>query len=189
MGLIKLSPAIVMATMIMMGQEAAGADDAPATLARLELDWANAVERNDVDAIGRFLHPDFTFTSPTGAIANRKDHLEDFRKGNSRFTLVALSEVEARVYGDLAVVTSRPTIDGMAKVNGNVINLKCQAARWTDTLIRRNDSWTCVARHQSNIPPPSTRAKVLLEQRLSENLFCSGAGLKTRARRSKRVFD
>jgi len=145
-------------------------DDAVKTLAKLELDWANAVERNDVDAIARFLHPDFTFTSPRGGIADRASHLDDFRNGNSRFTLVALSEVEVRVYGQRAVVTSRPTIDGMVKANGSVITMKCQRARWTDSLIFQDGAWTCVARHQSNIPPPATSATPVLEQILKEKV-------------------
>lgn len=144
--------------------------DATKTLMKLELDWAAAVERNDVETIGRFLHPDFTFTSPTGGIANRKGHLEDFRNGNSRFTLVALSEVEVRVYGQMAVVTSRPTINGTVKVNGNVITLKCQGARWTDSLIVQDGSWTCVARQQSNIPGAATKTKTVLEQLLKEKV-------------------
>jgi quercetin dioxygenase-like cupin family protein len=139
-------------------------------LAKLELEWANAVERNDVDAIGRFLHPDFTFTSPTGAIANRSEHLEDFRNGNSRFPLVALSEVEIRVYGPLAVITLRPTITGTVRVNGNVITLKCQGARWTDSMILRDGSWTCVARQQSNIPAAPTTATTVIEKLLKEKI-------------------
>jgi homoserine O-acetyltransferase/O-succinyltransferase len=145
-------------------------DDATNTLTKLELDWAKAVERNDVDAIGRFLHADFTFISPRGGISNKTNHLEDFRNGNSRFTLVALSEVEVRVYGQTAVVTSRPTINGTVKANGRIITLKSQAARWTDSLILQDGSWTCVARHQSNIPQPPTSATLLLEQLLKEKL-------------------
>jgi quercetin dioxygenase-like cupin family protein/ketosteroid isomerase-like protein len=144
--------------------------DETKTLASLELEWANAVERNDVKAIGSYLHPDFTFTSPTGQVANRKDHLEDFRNGNARFTLVALSEVEVRVYGKMAVVTSRATIDGSVKVDGRVITLKAQGARWTDSLVLQDGTWTCVARQQSNIPPPATSVRVALQQVLKEKL-------------------
>jgi quercetin dioxygenase-like cupin family protein len=139
-------------------------------LAKLELEWANAVERNDVEAIGRFLHPDFTFISPTGAVANRSEHLNDFRNGNSRFPLVALSEVEIRVYGPLAVVTLRPTISGTVKVNGKVITLKFQGARWTDSLILREGSWTCVARQQSNIPEAPTTVTTVIEKLLKEKI-------------------
>jgi quercetin dioxygenase-like cupin family protein len=144
--------------------------DARTTLIQLELEWANAVERNDVKAIGRFLHPDFTFTSPRGAISSRKDHLEDFQNGNARFTLVALSEVAARTYGKTAVVTSRATIDGTVKVNGRTITLKAQGARWTDSFLLRDGSWTCVARQQSNIPAPATTVTTVLEQLLKEKL-------------------
>ncbi len=140
------------------------------TLLRLELNWANAVERNDVPAIARYLHPDFTFTSPTGDLANREDHLRDFRTGAARFPLVALSDVEVRLFGTIAVVTSRPTIDGTVKVNGRTIILKCQAARWTDTLVRQDGVWTCVARQQSNIAPAATKVTPVLEQLLREKV-------------------
>ncbi len=170
MSLMKCAATVFVGLTIATASWADEAAETTKTLIKLELDWAGAVERNDVEAIGRFLHPDFTFTSPTGAIANRKDHLEDFRNRNARFPLVALSEVEVRVYGETAVVTSRPTIDGSVKVDGKLITLGCQAARWTDTLIRRDGSWTCVARQQTNIPPPATRATVVLEQRPKEKL-------------------
>jgi FtsP/CotA-like multicopper oxidase with cupredoxin domain/peroxiredoxin/ketosteroid isomerase-like protein len=154
----KWAPTIFVGLLIAAPCFSGSTDEVVKTLTKLELDWANAVERNDVDAIGSFLHPDFTFTSPVGGIANRQDHLNDFRNGNSRFTLVALSEVEVRDYGQMAVVTSRPTINGTVKVNGNIVTLTCLGARWTDALILQGGSWKCVARHQSNIPPPPTRA-------------------------------
>ena len=145
------------------------------SLIKLELDWANSVEQNDVESIGRYLHPDFTFTSPTGIIANRKDHLKDFRDGNSRFTLVALSEVKVRVYGQTAVATSRPTINGTVKVGDKVISLRFQGARWTDSLVLQNGPWTCVARQQSNIPPPATKTNIALEELLKEKVEREGS--------------
>jgi quercetin dioxygenase-like cupin family protein/ketosteroid isomerase-like protein len=162
--------ALALALLVLASNAAGRADDEQNALLRFELDWANAVERNDVEAIGRFLHPDFTFTSPKGEIAHRKDHLEDFRNGTARFTLVALSEVEARGYGELAVVTSRPTIDGTVKVGGKVFTLRSQGARWTDSLIHQNRSWVCVARQQSNIPPPATGITTVLDQLLKEKI-------------------
>lgn len=170
MTLMKCAVACVFALLVAMSCLLGDTSDATKTLMKLELDWAGAVERNDVEAIGRFLHPDFTFTSPTGVIANRKDHLEDFRNGNARFPLVALSELEVRLYGQMAVVTSRPTISGTVKVNGKVKTLKCQGARWTDSLILQDNSWKCVARQQSNIPEPPTKTKTVLEQLLKEKV-------------------
>ena len=109
-----------------------------ATLFKMQLDWAHAVEQNDVDGITRFLHADFTFTSPVGQISGRDEHLAGFRNGDARFPLVALSEVTVRVYGTKAVVTSRPTINGFTKSSGATVTLKDQAARWTDSLVLEN---------------------------------------------------
>ncbi len=160
--------AIVVVLAIALPTRGGEPDETTKTLSQLELDWANAVERNDVKGIGRFLHEDFTFTSPTGQIIDRQNHLNDFRDGNARFPLVALSEVVVRTYGSIAVVTSRPTINGKVKVNGQFITLTFQAARWTDTLILCEGSWTCVARQQSNVPPAGTNVEVVLAQVLQE---------------------
>jgi ketosteroid isomerase-like protein len=181
MSLIRFAATVFVGLAIATASWADKAAETTKTLIKFQLDWAGAVERNDVEAIGRFLHQDFTFASPTGAMANRKDHLEDFRNGNARFPLVALSEVEVRVYGETAVLASRPTINGSVKVDGKLITLRCQTARWTDTLIRRDGSWTCVARQQSNIPLPATRAAVFLEHGSKR----SSAGRKPSSRSSK----
>jgi hypothetical protein len=65
---------------------------------------------------------------------------------------VKLTDVEIRVYGDSAIVTSRPIISGYAVTPGGKTTFDQQPARFTDTLIRFNGKWLSVARHMSLAP-------------------------------------
>jgi ketosteroid isomerase-like protein len=126
-----------------------GADGAPAEVEEVERQWAAAVERNDVEAIGRFLHAEFTFVNPRGQLLRRDEHLDDFRQKRTVFTKVELTEVRVRLYGDAAVVTSRPKITGFAVTPAGKTTFDARPARFTDTLIRRDGKWLSVARHMS----------------------------------------
>src|ERR1700722_7560352 len=96
----------------------ATAADARKEIEEMEHKWAEAVQRNDPDEIGSFLHESFTFVNPRGVLLHRAEHLDDFRNKRTVFEKVKLTEVEIRVYGDAAVVTSRPIITGYAVTPG-----------------------------------------------------------------------
>src|SRR5947207_14520931 len=110
----------------------------------MEQKWAESVQRNDANEIGGFLHNDFTFVNPRGQILHRAEHLDDFRQKRTVFTKVELSEVKVRVYGDAAVVTSRPKITGFAVTPTGKTTFDAQPARFTDTLIRHDGKWQSV---------------------------------------------
>jgi len=130
------------------------AGDARQEVEETERRWAEAVERNDVDAIGRFLHDDFTFVNPRGVLLHRTEHLDDFRQKRTVFSKVELSEVEVRIYDDAAVVTSRPKITGYAVTPAGKTTFDARPGRFTDTLIRSGMKWLAVARHMSLDPAP-----------------------------------
>jgi ketosteroid isomerase-like protein len=115
----------------------------------MERAWAKAVEHNDPDEIDGFLHGDFTFVNPRGQLLQREQHLDDFRNKRTVFTKVELSEIQIRVYGTFAVVTSRPKITGFAVTPAGTTTFDAQPARFTDSLIRKGGKWQSVARHMS----------------------------------------
>jgi ketosteroid isomerase-like protein len=125
----------------------------PQEIEDMQKKWAEAVERNDPNAIGQFLHADFTFVNPRGQLLHRAEHLDDFRQKRTVFTKVQLSDVKIRIFGDSAVVTSRPKITGFAITPGGKIIFDDQPARFTDTLIRGDGKWLSVARHMSLVSP------------------------------------
>jgi ketosteroid isomerase-like protein len=126
-----------------------GLSDAQQDVLAMEQQWAKAVERNDIDAIGTFLHADFTFVNPRGVLLRKNAHLDDFRKRRTAFAKVELSEVRIRIYGNAAVVTSQPKITGFALTPAGKMTFGAQPARFTDTLIRLDNKWLSVARHMS----------------------------------------
>ncbi|MBV9122497.1 MAG: nuclear transport factor 2 family protein [Planctomycetes bacterium] len=128
------------------------AADVRKEIADMEQQWAEAVQHNDPEEIGTFLHKDFTFVNPRGQLLHRAEHLDDFRFRRTVFSKVKLSEVQIRVYGDAAVVTSRPAITGFAVTPAGTIHFQAQPARFTDTLIRFEGQWRSVARHMSLVP-------------------------------------
>jgi ketosteroid isomerase-like protein len=115
----------------------------------MEQKWAEAVEHNDPDEIGNFLSADFTFVNPRGVLLPRAQHLDDFRQKRTVFKKVELTDVVIRVYGDAAVVTSRPKITGFALTPAGKTTFDAQPARFTDTLIRVDGKWKSVARQMS----------------------------------------
>jgi ketosteroid isomerase-like protein len=118
-------------------------------IAAMEQKWAEAVQRNNADEIGEFLQRQFTFVNPRGILLRRAEHLDDFRQKRTVFTKVELSDIVIRVYGDNAVVTSKPKITGFAVTPAGTTTFDAQPARFTDALIRRDGKWQSVARHMS----------------------------------------
>jgi hypothetical protein len=134
---------------LMMCVSAIGAADSRDEIEGMEQKWAEAVERNNPDEIGSFLEARFTFVNPRGVLLHREEHLDDFRQKRTVFSKVELSEIVIRVYGEDAVVTSRPKITGFAVTPAGKMSFDATPARFTDTLIRRSGKWESVARHMS----------------------------------------
>ena len=92
----------------------------------MERKWAEAVEHNDPDEIGNFLSADFTFVNPRGVLVPRAQHLDDFRQKRTVFNKVELTEVVIRVYGDAAVVTSRPSTSRKFRASNTLLMVTCE---------------------------------------------------------------
>ena len=130
---------------------AAGADDA-SVLKQLENEWIRAVRERDPAALDRVLSPDFTFTV---AVAGRPlaTITRDAYIGRSKGYAVRESrfdETLARVYGDVAVVTSRYT--QKATLHG-----RDRSAEFllTDTWVRLDGQWLAAARVSSRPEHPA----------------------------------
>jgi ketosteroid isomerase-like protein len=154
----RLFPAVVLLLLpaALPGQSssgpAAGSDDA-AVLKKLESEWIRAVREQDLPALEQVLSPDFTFTV---AVAGRplstisRDAYIHRAKGyavrESKF-----DETLARMYGDVAVVTSRYTQKA-------VLHGRDRSAEFllTDTWVRLDGQWLAAARVSSRPEHPAT---------------------------------
>ena len=120
-----------------------GKDDV--LLARLQQTLAKAWVSADRATIERIIAPDWKSTGPDGRMADRAGVLADvFETRVHRIHRVEIDDVNARVFGDAAVVTGRT--HGVGEVDGSTYDV---VIRFTDTFVRREGRWQAVASHAS----------------------------------------
>jgi len=120
------------------GSTASGEDEQ--ALFQIERDWADAAVKGDLQAFDRMLAAEFVATDESGDITSKKQILANVRTGATKTESAAQSDMRAFVLGDMAVahglVTTKSTFRGKDQ-SGQY--------RWTDTFVRRDGRWQCVA--------------------------------------------
>jgi ketosteroid isomerase-like protein len=106
----------------------------------LEHAWNQAEERKDVNALDQIMDDSLVYTDYDGTLMSKADFLASV-KAPARHPEQNLTEsMDAQVYGDGAVVIGVYRVKGT--VNGKPY---LRRGRFTDTWIKRNGSWLCVA--------------------------------------------
>jgi uncharacterized protein (TIGR02246 family) len=116
-------------------------------LITLENGWAEAVVKKDIALFDQILADDYTFTDTEGNVNTKAQYIASVKSGESVVTSAVNDEIKVRFYGDAAVVTGRWT--GKETFKGKDTSGQ---SRWTDTFIKRDGRWLCVATHDSRIP-------------------------------------
>ncbi|HSK09768.1 MAG TPA: nuclear transport factor 2 family protein [Vicinamibacterales bacterium] len=122
---------------------AAGGASAEADVeAVLELgkEWQEAARNKDVETLRRIYHDDFTEVDPGGMKRGKEEAIAEVRAGDLVFESFSQEAVDARVYGDTAVVVGTTRVAGRYKdedISGRY--------RWTDTYVRRDGRWQAIA--------------------------------------------
>ena len=110
-------------------------------LIKLENDWNNALVKRDVAALNRVMADDWTYIDPdSGTLVTKAHSLASLKSGEDVITSAVGDEWKVRVYGDAAVVLMRWTVKEQYKgkdVSGQY--------RGTDTWIKKDGRWQCVA--------------------------------------------
>ena len=107
-------------------------------LARLNLEYVDAVARADASWFERHLASDFLNTNPDASLVDRAGFLARIARGPG-VTQLRADDVRVRVMGDLAVIHARTTYNGLDGRAG--------AGRYTDVWQRRDGRWVVVAAH------------------------------------------
>jgi hypothetical protein len=110
-------------------------------LIQLERDWCNATLKRDTVVLDRILAADYTSIGSRGTPQTKAEALADLKDKTSAVDVCVDTNVKVRVYGDAAVVT------GLGSRSGNYkgVPFKDRQAYWTDTFIRKDGRWQCVA--------------------------------------------
>jgi ketosteroid isomerase-like protein len=132
------------ASMIAQPKKTAVNDEA--ALKAIEEKWEVASVKADVATLGAILADTFISTSADGHMQTKAEMLAALKSGEVKFEKSDVDELKVQVYGNAAVLMGRWT--------GKVIE-KGEASesteRFTDTFVKQNGQWRCVASHSSPI--------------------------------------
>jgi ketosteroid isomerase-like protein len=103
-------------------------------------DQAQPLKARDATALSAILADDHTDVTLTGKVTNKAQNIADLK--TDKTTVCDVDMLQVRVYGDAAVVVGRATVKS-ATFNGQYM--------YTDTYIRRNGHWQCVAAQGTEI--------------------------------------
>jgi ketosteroid isomerase-like protein len=115
-------------------------------LIRLENEWAAAAVEHDATTIDKIVADDFIDTTSNGTVLTKAQMLEYIKSHKEEVISFVTDEWKVRVYGDAAVVNARNTIK--IQFEGKEAT---KQERFTDTWIKRDGRWKCVAGHYSTI--------------------------------------
>jgi ketosteroid isomerase-like protein len=147
---IPLTAVLILATGLpTSGQSVDTAGGPGQTLIRMEYEWGDAIVKRDADALDRILADDYVLTTPEGRVVPKPRILANFRAPRPAAYQVRgidHDEVDARVYGDAAVVSSRFILK--VRAAGRDVETPF---RHTDVFVKQRGQWRCVARQATRI--------------------------------------
>ncbi len=108
----------------------------------LENIWNQAQLNHDANAMGSMLHPDFVFTDFDGTVMSKPQFLASIGDLSNAVTLEVSDDMKLHRFGDTVVVTGATHEKGKQK--GKAYE---HFGRFTDTWIKHDTEWICVASH------------------------------------------
>ena len=106
--------------------------------------WDRAMVTNDPEAIGDFMHQDWTITGTDGNVIDKSTFLDLVRTREVTHNVMESHDLGVRVYGDAAVVTGRGVSGGHYR--GEPFYL---IEHVSSVFIRQHGRWRCVLTHLS----------------------------------------
>jgi ketosteroid isomerase-like protein len=101
-------------------------------------DWAKlAKETSD----------DYTLININGQLSNKAQMIEGFKSGQNKLTVDELTDLNVRVYGDVAVVTGKLNVKGT--MGGKDVTGR---GMYTRVYVKKGDHWEAVALQQTRTP-------------------------------------
>ena len=108
-------------------------------LIKAENGFVDAIARNDLKGMERFVTDDWIIVGADGGIIDRERFFEVIESGMLTHELMECDDMRVRAYGDCAVVTALTRSKG--KFMGQEFTTH---ERSTDVFVRREGEWRCV---------------------------------------------
>ncbi len=140
---------LVCASLLLSAQDQSGLSSDGALILSLEKAWNLAEEHKDVHALEQLLSSTLVYTDIDGSFMDRAQFLGSVKNSSPEEDRFIYEDLKVRVYGDSAVVTGMYHEKGILK--GKPISRR---GRFTDTWVKENGTWLCVASQNTLITHP-----------------------------------
>ena len=126
-------------------EKSVGADEIQ--IKQLERAWNQAEAKQEVKEVSLLLADSLVYTDYDGSFMNKAEYMKWVAAPDQKADHLYDEGINVQVYGDAAVATGIYRESGTNKGKPYVIR-----SRFTDTWIKRNAVWLCVASHSTLIP-------------------------------------
>jgi ketosteroid isomerase-like protein len=139
---------VLLAASRLGAQSGAQPDSEEARILSLENAWNQAVQQKDAPALKMLLASDLIYVEYDGTLMSKAEYLTSVRSPSVRPVRIVNESMTVHLYGAVAVVSGVCRESGVK--NGKHYALR---ERFTDTWIRRSDTWVCVASQSTLVGP------------------------------------
>ena len=108
-------------------------------LLKVEKGFVDAIAKNDLEAIERFVTDDWIIINADGGIIERERFLGVIKSGTLTHEMMEFDDIRIRVYGDSAVVSALTRSKGKFMAQEFTTH-----ERSTDVFVSRDGQWRCV---------------------------------------------
>lgn len=129
----------------LQGQDEGASTDRSLVLA-LESAWNQAEIHHDANAVAAITADTFISVDHHGKLLSKSQYLTDMKDLSFKSEEISNSETSVYLYGDVAIVTSAYRTKGTDGGKPFVHH-----GRFTDTWVKRNGKWQCVADQETLI--------------------------------------
>ena len=138
---------LLLLSSLALPQTFAQTDGDESKIIALENLWNQIQIARDADAMEKMLDDDFVLTDFDGSVLNKAQFLVTIRDKSNQLTVETTQDMKLHRHGDIVVVTGATHEKGTAK--GKPYE---HHGRFTDTWIKHDSQWLCIASQLSLIP-------------------------------------
>jgi ketosteroid isomerase-like protein len=137
--------AMLCSTAVVAQEKGASAEEIQ--IRQLERAWNQSESKQEVKEVANLVDDTLVYTDYDGSIMNKAEYLKWVAAPEQKADHLFDEGMTVHVYGDAAVVNGVYRESGTNKGKHYVIR-----SRYTDTWIKRDGIWRCVASHSTLIP-------------------------------------
>jgi ketosteroid isomerase-like protein len=143
----RLLSLLLLCLSLALPQSFAQTDGDESKIIALENLWNQMQIAHDADAMEKMLHADFVLTDYDGSVFHKAQFLASIRDKSNQLTSEVSQDMKLHRHGDTVVVIGATHEKGTAK--GKPYE---HHGRFTDTWIKRDTQWLCIASQLALIP-------------------------------------